>query len=588
MKNDTFVLRSWIDKGNEILSSAKDFLSTAPDSALNELSGKIPDAMMPNDDAVKLVFAGQYSAGKSTLLKILTGRQDIAIKEGITTDTANSYDWGGITVIDTPGIDTKIHPEHDEITRNAIASADLLVFVTTNELFDSHLAEHFREIAINRYKASEMMLVVNKMCRCAKGNTPEAQNVIKEDLCKVTSPYSPEDFRITFTDAKSAENSKNEEDAEEAEFLWEISGIDDLTHEMNDFVRDKGLKSKYTTSLYTLEQVLQEAIASQSGNDSDLVGAEEILLQRRRALTETKTDILRSVDAEIQKTICVIQKTGRDASAKIHAGVKEDVINADLKLAQESVDDMSKKLGNSIEVVIGRKMENLEEKMQSIADSEFAKALFPRLIRRIEQASISRETLENIESAANKSQELGKFLVTHSYSSNCSNISQMFRLNQYSGTTVHQAVKGIGKFVGVKFRPWEAVKLTRTIANVGRGLVVVGTIFSIVMQLKEDADAKKMEAELCECRTSIRASFNEAAMAIEEHYTNATKAYIDDTISKEIENVDTQLEELHNLHETKDNTFKTLLKNLEDTRNCIKQIHDNTSEKDSLSESIVC
>ena len=578
MKSETLALRRLIDDGNNILSRAKSFLSTAQDSALNELSDRIPDSMMPDDDGVKLVFAGQYSAGKSTLLKILTGRQDIAIKEGITTDTATSYDWGGITVIDTPGVDTKIHPEHDEITQKAIASADLLVFVTTNELFDSHLAEHFREIAIDGHKAPEMMLVVNKMCRCAQGNTPEIQDVIKEDLRKVTDPYTPEDFRITFTDAKSAENSKQEEDEEEAEYLWEISGIDELTREMNAFVRDKGLKSRYTTALYTLEQVLQEAIARQSGNDSDLAGAEEILLQRRQALAEAKRDILRSVEAEIQEAVCDIQRTGRDTAAKIHAGVKEEVINADLKLAQESVENMAEQLGKSIEVVMGRQMENLEQKVQAIADSEFAKVLFPRLMRRIEQASIPPETLRTMKIASDQSKELGKLLIQTSYSSNCSNITQLFRLNQYSGSFTHQAVKNIGSFVGVKFRPWQAVRWTRNIATAGRVLVIAGTVVSPVLQYKEDADARKMEAELHECRTSVRAGFNEAATAIEMHYSEAAKAYVADTISKEIENVYTQLAGLQNLHETKGQIFNTLLTMLEDTRNCIKQIHDDTSE----------
>lgn len=40
-----------------------------------------------NEDTgnIKLVFAGQYSAGKSSILKMLTGRNDIAIGAGITT-----------------------------------------------------------------------------------------------------------------------------------------------------------------------------------------------------------------------------------------------------------------------------------------------------------------------------------------------------------------------------------------------------------------------------------------------------------------------------------------------------------------------
>ena len=55
-------------------------------------------------DAIRLVFAGQYSAGKSSILKMLTGRADIAIGADITTQQAHTYDWNGIEVVDTPGI----------------------------------------------------------------------------------------------------------------------------------------------------------------------------------------------------------------------------------------------------------------------------------------------------------------------------------------------------------------------------------------------------------------------------------------------------------------------------------------------------
>ena len=87
--------------------------------------------VLRNNDSgtIRLVFAGQYSAGKSSILKMLTGRDDIEIGEGITTQQANTYIWNGIEVIDTPGIHTELRPDHDEISYEAISSADMLVFV---------------------------------------------------------------------------------------------------------------------------------------------------------------------------------------------------------------------------------------------------------------------------------------------------------------------------------------------------------------------------------------------------------------------------------------------------------------------------
>ena len=48
------------------------------------------------DSPIKLVFAGQYSAGKSTIIKMLTGDSSIETGAGITTQQANSYQWNGL------------------------------------------------------------------------------------------------------------------------------------------------------------------------------------------------------------------------------------------------------------------------------------------------------------------------------------------------------------------------------------------------------------------------------------------------------------------------------------------------------------
>ena len=153
-----------------------------------------------NNDKIHLVFVGQYSAGKSSILTMLTGRKDIKIGEGITTQKVTKYDWNGIEVIDTPGIHTELRPDHDAISYEAIASADLLVYVVSNELFDSNLGKRFRSVAIDKDKAGEMILVVNKMSRTVEGNVPHQQEVIKKanGLVDVISPHTPDELNISF------------------------------------------------------------------------------------------------------------------------------------------------------------------------------------------------------------------------------------------------------------------------------------------------------------------------------------------------------------------------------------------------------
>lgn len=578
MATEKFELYQWTTIGNNLLFRSRQCLATAPSEKMQMLAGRVPAEILSPDKSVNLVFAGQYSAGKSSIMKVLTGREDIAIGAGITTEKTHTYDWGGITVVDTPGVHTQLRPDHDEITYRAIAGADLLVFVVTNELFDSHLAKHFRNLAIERDKAHEMMLVVNKMRRCAKGNSQEAQNVIREDLRKVLAPFTPEDLRTTFIDAEAALESKTETDGEIAKILLKKSGVDGFTQELNRFVREKGLSSRYTTALYSLEQILQEALASESTGDKDIDALEELLLQRRRALLDTQDRIPRAVEGEIQNASSQIRQEGRKVADMINGSADQKAVDQELQAAQDRVQNLAEQLEKSVQVVIGKHMKALDDRVGDIANSELAKELLPRLVHRIEQASISPEAMKNLKKASDISSKLGEFLVRNSFTPKTGTLGGLFKLNQYSGTATHGAVKAIGKFFGKSFKPWEAVKWTRTVANVGRVFAVAGTVLTFVLQIKEDADAAQLEVDLRESRSAVRSGFNDAAHVIEMHFDKATQSFVSSAISSEIENVDSQLDELRNLQQTRSDLFQNLLGLLEETRELIKSIHSTESE----------
>jgi len=566
----------WAAAGNDLLERSRKKLSSAPSDKIRQLVGRIPATILSPDNTVVLVFAGQYGAGKSTIMKALTGREDIVIGAGITTEKTHAYDWEGVKVVDTPGVHTELRPDHDDITYRAIADAGLLVFVVTNELFDSHLAQHFRKLAIERDKAHEMMLVVNKMRRCAKGNSTEAQNVIREDLRKVLAPFTPEDLRTTFIDAEAALESKTETDEAVAKALWQKSGIEPLTRELNGFVREKGLTGRYTTALYSLEQVLQEALASESTGDKDIDALEELMLQRRRALLETQGRIPQAVEGEIQKAGSQIRQEGRKVADMINGSADQKAVDQELQAAQDRVQRHAEQLGQLVQVVIGKHMKDLDERVGAIANSELAKELLPRLTHRIEEASIAPETMSKLKKASDISSKLGEFLVRNSFSPKTGTLGGLFKLDQYSGTAAHGAVKTIGNFFGKSFKPWEAVKWTRAVANVGRVLAVAGTALTFILQIKEDADAAQLEKDLRESRSAVRSGFNDAAHMIEMHYDQATGAYVASTLTKEVEDIDKQLTELRDMQRSRSELFQGIVGLLNETRELIRDLHAST------------
>lgn len=221
---------------------------------------------------------------------MMTGINDIAIGGGITTQQTHEYDWNGLKIIDTPGIHTKLRPDHDEIAYAEIAAADILVFMITYQLFDNHMGNHFRKLAIDKDKAHEMILVINKMEDTALGNTPEQQEILKNStgFIDVIKPYSCEDLNTCFIDVNKYLESieERETDPELAKETYELSGYENFINTLNKFVDEKGIASKLTTKLYLIIDKLEEAIkiTQPQSEDADIDALEENLLQQRHIL----------------------------------------------------------------------------------------------------------------------------------------------------------------------------------------------------------------------------------------------------------------------------------------------------------------
>ena len=573
-----FELHEWAVHGNELLERSRKLLSSAPNEKVESISSRIPKCVLHDENIVNLVFAGQYSAGKSSIIKVLTGRKDIAVGGGITTEETHSYDWNGIKVIDTPGVHTELRPDHDDIAYSAIAKADLLVFVITNELFSSHLADHFQKLAIEMGKAHEMILVINKMRRCAKGNSLEAQSVIREDIRKVLKPHSPEDLRISFIDAESALESVSEKDAEISSIRWKHGGVDCFTENLNDFVRERGVIGKCSTALYYLKQLLKEAQESESTDDRDVDALIELSLQQRRALVEAQNRIPRAVEAEIQKSCSEIRHEGRKVADMIYRSANTETVDQEFQKSKHRVQTITEQLQQNIQVVLREHKENFDNRINWIDNSELAKELLPRLMHRIEDDTISPDSISLLKNSSKVSSNLGTFLMKNSFNPNSGSVFEFLKLGQYSGTAMHNAVLETGKLFGKQFKPWEAVKVTRGIANLGRGFAVGGAILSFVLQIKEERDAARLESDLRDSRADMRTLFNDAAHETEKRFDQLTQNHITKVILSEIETVDRRLSELRNMHDVKSKFFVDIESVLEETQTLIDDLHSSQGQ----------
>lgn len=523
-------------------------------------------------DIIRLVFAGQYSAGKSSILKMLTGREDIEIGEGITTQQANFYDWNGIEVIDTPGIHTELRPDHDVISYEAIASADMLVFVVTNELFDAHIANHFRKLAIDKDKAGEMILVVNKMERAAEGNSPSQREIIRADLCKVIEPYTPEQLRLSFLDAESYLDGIAERDSDEelSDELIGRSGYADFIETLNEFVRNKKISSKLTTDLYIIDEQLEKAIKELQPKsiDSDIDALEENFMQQRHLLIEARGRMQQEVKDIYTSAASKIRELGLDAANLLVEGCQQETVEEELRSSIRKADDILEKCQVDAMEIVDAQLNEMGERLEVIENSDFSKKLKSNLSGKFE--SLPEGIKRILTNAGPGFQKAGQAVLNNAYKAGAQG---GLKLTNFSGSTIHQMVLKVGHSIGYKFKPWQAIKLTKGIAIGGQVLSVLGVGFTVFMQIKADQDEERVREDLRTNRQNIRSQFNTVANELEDY----ARQYINDNVNRPLESsistIDDSIKEIRNSRANRSQICHTLEVLQEQCRLLIQDIH---------------
>ena len=522
--------------------------------------------------AIRLVFVGQYSAGKSSILKMLTGRDDIIMDADITTQEAHTYDWQGLKIVDTPGIHTQLRPDHDEISYEAIASADMLVFVITNELFDSYIANHFRKLAIDKDKAGEMILVVNKMDRTALGNTEEQRAIIWEDLKKVILPYTPEELNVSFLDANSYLESVKErsEDPEYADELLEQSGYTEFIETLNQFVQAKGIPSKLTTDLYIIDDCLERAIKElqPKSSDTDIDWLEENFLQQRHLLIEARGSIQQEVKDIYTTAASRIRDFGLDAANLLVEGCKQEEVEQELQKYVRRAEDEIERCQEEANTVIDARLNKMGQKLDNLENSEFSRNLKTRLSGKFD--GLPEGIKRVITNASPGFQKAGQAVLNNAYKTGAEG---GLKLTNFSGSTVHQMVLKVGHTLKFKFKPWQAIKITKGIAIGGQVLSALGVGLSVFMQVKADQDEERIRNDLRSNRQSIRSQFNTAANELEDYARQFIISNVNRPLETSISAIDGNIQEIRDTRDDRSSTCRTLENLQRECRYLIQEIH---------------
>lgn len=490
-----------------------------------------------DDGILKVAFVGQYSAGKSTIISALTGRRDIKIDADIATDKTTAYDWNGIKLIDTPGLFTE-RADHDDITYDAIAKSDLLVFCLTYMLFDSITVENFKKLAYDKGYRWKMMLVINKMSDEA-GEEDEKIANYQQSLAEALKPHNLEEFPLCFIDAKDYCEGIDETD----EFLLEISRFDSFIDSLNHFVKHRASLARFDTPVRIALTCVDETQLAWKRNSNEDSAFFELLNQlsrkvrneRSRLRTKVKSIALRMSSAIIQEGTPLATAVGTDLDFK--------QLNHKAEL---NVQRHYEKAEAEMQVVIDAAVEDIKCEIEQVLNSDLVRAFVACLDKDKTVSARNASSglhVEELKKQVTWIKQIGETagvklidLATRNFAGTAS--QQVFlRSIDVAGSGLHQGVLAVGKFVGFKFKPWQAVGIAKNIGNAAKFLGPALALVSVGVDVLSMHQESQQEQKMADVRREITSQFQVFAKDLEnqldfQRYEFEAQVY--DEIEKQI------------------------------------------------------
>ena len=501
----------------ELFADAKKAFAGASSLRNRGRAMAVPTSFVDEDKKLSIVFVGQYSAGKSSILSILTGKQ-LEVGQGVTTERCNYLDWNGIEVIDTLGIHTAKRPDHDAITYQAIA-----------------------------------------------------QEFFERDVKPVISPeYTAEDLYITYIDTRCYQDAQEAQDEDKRKLL-EMSGYPQLFENINKFVSDKKLLGKCTTSLSRLEQLLFDALSETNTNDICVDGSLKLLNEQRKALVNAKEHIQTAAHDIIRRNTQEVRNWGFDVANKLLSTREStEAVNREIEEKSEQTTEIYAQAVKELEGVISSEFEILKKVSVELESSDFAETLKSNIVQKIEALKNAGNTTDTMRSAALGAVGSALWLVKFAEELNASTegVNAVLKLSSFADIALPQVSASLVKTF---FGSANLGKVAPGFGVAGKVLGVVGIIFVFGTLAWDKVKGAEREKKLLDCRNDIRNAFNNTAKAINLKFDGEMQTWIKENILSEIEAIDAQIFEIEGeitrTHEI--DTYQSLLTR---TQTLIKEV----------------
>ena len=495
---------------------------------------------------LSIAFIGQYNAGKSTLIKALTGDESVRISAEICTDKVTEYAWQDVLLLDTPGIYAG-NTEHDDITLERISKCDLLVFVVPNELFNPQGAAFFQTVANQMQRVGQMVLVVNKMSR--ESGSPQD---LLSTITQVIEPYYPQQFYTCFIDADSSLKSQDPKYIKYQQSLQAKSNFNDFLDSLQKLIQKNELSAKLVTPLHRAVDTLEKSLNFLSTGDKTTRDLLEILRRKKNIIQASQTRARNAYRSELAKLKHEVIMLDEKIASMIDGHHTKEDIEVEIEKVTKEITTLSEKIIGKIQAHLQEELINLQNKLEELQNSPLGKTIAREItINLVDGKRINDPNIPDKFGKSILEKQGGKILE---------------ELGKLSSKVSRDLVYNIGKFLGFKFKPWGAVNGAKFIKGLGPFIAGAGVLFDAAMIAKEEYDDQENQRQLRNARNQVREEFRKLAEKMVKDY----ELNIEEAITfydEELNDIEAKEKDLRSFDQSK----HEILTQIENKRQEIKQ-----------------
>lgn len=444
----------------------------------------------------RMVLTGQYSSGKSSLIKALTdGAVEPLIDADIATGEVTEYEWdGAVVLVDTPGVQSGLR-SHDDLAMDAIGSADFILFVITVNLFDDASRDFLRRLANELQMFGQMIVVITQTSKRSAADGLRQQAV--QDALGTTT------FNLPIVEVDSIDYMRSLEGGNRAEAFRQRSRMDDLRAAINRVSAERGDLARLRQPLHLIRQLCDDAQELFVHDDTSRA-ALTLLAAQTRAISQRRFMLDQSftrADVDFKRK-CLVDVVGFVDSASTlpadEAQAHTLLEDAEVRLV-EALERHASEFAERINNLAGSEFDTLSEELLEIgASNRLGVLLRPSGAVSLEAPDRVRSTSPTtaaLKAAPNMVdwQKIGDLIERGQGWWGAGD-----GLREASGSLGHKLVKDVGHTFGHKFKPWQAIKIADKIgkaAKVGGFLIQAGTAGYEVWKNEHEARTAQIQSE---------------------------------------------------------------------------------------------